>query len=167
MQTTMIDASTIRALHPALLRYAQGRVNRADLAEDLVQETWTAAVHGHGAFAGRSTLKTWLVSILRRKIADVHRRKRPQVTFDEEHVLPIPVTPRERLDDHAALGLLRDELERLPDNERAAVRLVDIQLMERAAAADALGVERGHLRVLLHRGRARLKDALLAADHAP
>ncbi|HJL29541.1 MAG TPA: sigma-70 family RNA polymerase sigma factor, partial [Polyangiaceae bacterium LLY-WYZ-15_(1-7)] len=92
-----LDAATIRELEPSLLRYARQRVGKDELARDLVQETWVAAMKGISSFAGRSSLKTWLVSILRRKIVDMHRRSRPQVSFEEHHTPPFE-SPRERLD---------------------------------------------------------------------
>ena len=57
-----------------LFRYALQRVRRRDTAEELVQETFLAALRGRGEFAGQSSERTWLVGILRHKIAD-HIRK--------------------------------------------------------------------------------------------
>ncbi|MCB9601313.1 MAG: sigma-70 family RNA polymerase sigma factor [Sandaracinus sp.] len=113
MTTATLDAATIREMEPTLLRYARLRVGREDVARDLVQETWVAAFGGLSSFAGRSSLKTWLVSILRRKIVDMHRRSRPQVMFEEHHTPPAD-TRRERLDDEAAMDLVQSELEALP-----------------------------------------------------
>lgn len=154
-----LDAETIREMEPALLRYARHRVGREDVARDLVQETWVAAFGGISSFAGRSSLKTWLVSILRRKIVDMHRRSRPQVSFEEHHTPPSDLR-RERLDDEAALELVHAELDALPRREREAVELVDVHGVDRDEAADRMGVSRGALRVMLHRGRARLRAKL-------
>jgi RNA polymerase sigma-70 factor (ECF subfamily) len=161
--TATLDAATIREMEPTLLRYARLRVGRDDVARDLVQETWVAAFGGISSFAGRSSLKTWLVSILRRKIVDMHRRSRPQVMFEEHHTPPTDAR-RERLDDEAAMDLVQAELEALPRRERQAVELVDVQGVDRDEAADRMGVSRGALRVMLHRGRARLKSKLEDAE---
>lgn len=163
MTTATLDAATIREMEPTLLRYARLRVGRDDVARDLVQETWVAAFGGISNFAGRSSLKTWLVSILRRKIVDMHRRSRPQVMFEEHHTPPVDAR-RERLDDEAAMDLVQAELEALPRRERQAVELVDVQGVDRDEAAERMGVSRGALRVMLHRGRARLKDKLESAE---
>ncbi|MDZ4655952.1 MAG: sigma-70 family RNA polymerase sigma factor [Bythopirellula sp.] len=56
-----------------LLRFACSRVSDAELAEDLVQETFLAAFRHRQKFAGDSSFSTWLVAILRRKIADHYR----------------------------------------------------------------------------------------------
>lgn len=58
----------------ALYRYARLRVGRRELAEDLVQETFLAALQSRGRFRGGATVRTWLISILRRKIVDHYRR---------------------------------------------------------------------------------------------
>ena len=53
-----------------LYRYALMRVRDASLAEDLVQETFLAALRARDNFSGKSTEKTWLVGILKHKIVD-------------------------------------------------------------------------------------------------
>ncbi|MEM9067364.1 MAG: sigma-70 family RNA polymerase sigma factor [Myxococcota bacterium] len=161
--TMSLTEATVRELEPGLIRYARQRVGKDELARDLVQETWLAAYKGIGSFAGRSSLKTWLVSILRRKIVDHHRRKRPTTMFEEHHTPPM-AAPRERLDDQAAIELVEKTLPSLPRRERQAVTLVDVHGVDRDDAADQMGVSRGALRVMLHRGRSRIKKQLEASD---
>ncbi len=57
-----------------MYRFAVARTGDTHQAEDLVQETLLAAIRAHSDFDGRSSIRTWLVGILRRKIAD-HFRK--------------------------------------------------------------------------------------------
>ncbi len=68
-----------------LLSYALSRMRDRDIAEDLVQETFLVAWKTKNQFAGRSRFSTWLVSILRHKIADHFRREGARTTysFDE------------------------------------------------------------------------------------
>ena len=58
-----------------LYRFAFSRVKDASVAEDLVQETFLAALKSRANFQGRSSAKTWLIAILKHKIVD-HIRKR-------------------------------------------------------------------------------------------
>lgn len=167
MSTATLDTATIRSLEPSLLRYAQRKVGREDVARDLVQETWIAALGSIDTFAGRSKLRTWLVSILRRKIVDMHRKNRPQVQFAEHHLPPELAAPRERLDDAAAMEVIAAELDNLPPREREAVRLADVQGLDRDEAAERMGITRNNLRVLLHRGRSRLRKKLEKAEIRP
>ncbi|HKK02115.1 MAG TPA: sigma-70 family RNA polymerase sigma factor, partial [Desulfuromonadales bacterium] len=67
-----------------LYRFAMSRVGDVQLAEDLVQETFLAALKTSSSFAGRSSERTWLVSILKRKIIDHYRQSWRMVDFPEE-----------------------------------------------------------------------------------
>ncbi len=58
-----------------LYRYALARVRRSDLAEDMVQETFLAALKSMDRFQGRSKERTWLTGILRHKILDFYRSR--------------------------------------------------------------------------------------------
>src|SRR5580704_4955588 len=58
-----------------LYSYAITRINDEDLAKDLVQETFLAALERLGKFEGRSTERTWLTAILKYKVIDVYRKK--------------------------------------------------------------------------------------------
>ena len=158
-----LDEATIRRLEPTLVGYARKRVGDVDVARDLVQETWIAALRSVDTFAGRSSLRTWLVSILRRKIVDRYRRERPSVAFLEErhgdHMVP---RFDQRLDDDSAVGHVELALGGLRDKEREAVTLVDLMDIERDEAAERMDVTRNHLRVLLHRARLKLRAAVEA-----
>jgi RNA polymerase sigma-70 factor (ECF subfamily) len=65
-----------------LFRYAMHRMAGAAAAEDVVQDTFLAALESRGNFDGRSSFRTWLTSILRHKIADRLREARPEVGED-------------------------------------------------------------------------------------
>lgn len=65
----------VEAHGDVLWRYAVVRVRSAETAEDLIQETLVAALEAAPAFRAECTERTWLVSILRRKIADHERRE--------------------------------------------------------------------------------------------
>ena len=64
----------IESQRPYLMRYAMAQLRDPLLAEEAVQEALLAAVEGLASFRGHSTLRTWLTSILRFKIADQQRR---------------------------------------------------------------------------------------------
>ena len=72
-----------------LVRYALSQLRDPSLAEEAVQEALLAALEGIGKFDGRSTLRTWLTSILRFKVIDIQRRQaadRANVDIDEERL---------------------------------------------------------------------------------
>jgi RNA polymerase sigma-70 factor (ECF subfamily) len=79
----------IEGHRPYLVRYALSQLRDQVLAEEAVQETLLAALEGIGKFDGRSTLRTWLTSILRFKVIDIQRRQvadRARVDIDEERL---------------------------------------------------------------------------------
>ena len=57
----------------SLFRYALSRIRNREVAEDLVQETFLAALQSYDQFQGKSTVLTWLTGILRHKVVD-HQR---------------------------------------------------------------------------------------------
>jgi len=72
-----------------LVRYALSQLRDPSLAEEAVQEALLAALEGIGKFDGRSTLRTWLTSILRFKVIDIQRRQvadRAHVDIDAERL---------------------------------------------------------------------------------
>ena len=69
------DAERLAALRPDLVRFARLQLRDAAAAEDAVQECLLAALGNPGAFASRSSLKTWVFGILRHKIVDLIRQR--------------------------------------------------------------------------------------------
>ena len=68
-----------------LYSFAYNRVNDEEAAKDLVQETFLSALKARDGFKGEASEKTWLVSILKRKIIDLYRKNaaHPQQSFEE------------------------------------------------------------------------------------
>lgn len=158
----VITPSTIQELSPGLFAFAYRAVRQREEAEDLVQDTWISALRTVPSFEGRSSLRTWLVSILRRRIADRFRRERSAEVLEEERFAVEGRAPEQRLGDLEAANIASAAMAELTELERRAVLLCDVQDMDRDEASEALGVTRGHLRVLLHRGRHKLEAALRA-----
>jgi len=61
-----------------LFSYTISRITKREVAEDLVQETFFIALKGKDSFLGNASEKTWLISILKRKIIDHYRKKSTQ-----------------------------------------------------------------------------------------
>jgi RNA polymerase sigma-70 factor (ECF subfamily) len=158
----LITSSTIQELSPGLFAFAYRAVRQREEAEDLVQDTWISALRTVPSFEGRSSLRTWLVSILRRRIADRFRRDRPTEPFEEDKVSAYADATEDKLAAYEAASIASRAMGDLTDLERTAVTLVDVQDLERDEASERMGVTRGHLRVLLHRGRHKLETALEA-----
>lgn len=166
MPPAAISDEELRRLEPALLAYARRAVRSAELARDLVQETFLAAVQDKARFDGRSQLRTWLIGILSHKVMDTFRRaarERARASDEEPDDLTSPssaASPERTLARREAIRALETALGDLPELERVAVLMVDVEQVDHPVACNALDVSATHLRVLLHRGRHRLRKRL-------
>ncbi|HEU5247224.1 MAG TPA: sigma-70 family RNA polymerase sigma factor, partial [Candidatus Udaeobacter sp.] len=70
-----------------LYRFALMRVRKPEVAEDLVQETFLAAVRGYEKFGGRSSERSWLVGVLKNKIVDHFRKLGRETSFTDMEFL--------------------------------------------------------------------------------
>ena len=174
----------------SLLRLAVTFVQDASVAEEVVQETWMAVVTGIGRFEGRSSVKTWLFKILTNKAKTRALREKRTIPFsafddrdqgDEPAVdaarflpashpqwpghwatppQPWSMGPEGTALDHETLAVLRGALEDLPRTQRVVVALRDVHGWPAADVCAALDLSEANQRVLLHRGRSRLRAVL-------
>lgn len=157
------------AVRPALLAYARRAVHNDALAEDLVHETITSAMDHERAGAESVASRPWLTAMLAQKIADHARaHRRADAPFEEESLVDLSaaaadVTPETHAARAQALTALASALATLPQLERLAVLSVDVEGLAHDEVSVALGVSATHLRVLLHRGRHKLRKAI---EHA-
>jgi RNA polymerase sigma-70 factor (ECF subfamily) len=161
-----------------LLRLAEVTVGSRAVAQEVTQDTWLAVVRGVDRFEGRSSFKTWLFHILlnraRSAASKEQRAGRPQdlpdERFDANGAWAEPPEPwADRADDRLVAAELATKvkalLPQLPDAQRQVVLLRDVEGLPAAEVCRLLDVNDGHQRVLLHRGRARLR-ALLTEEVA-
>lgn len=163
-----IPDAELAALEPVLYRFALRATRDVELSRDLTQEALLAAVAQRAEFAGRSSLRTWVVGILSHKVLD-HFRRRAVRAVGEGDDAELLATPSEHdvervVAARQTLAAVEVALTRLPDLERLALLLVDVEGAERDDCCNALGVSATHLRVLLHRGRNRLRRMLEHED---
>ena len=167
----------------ALFRYALLRLRDRGLAEDMVQETLIAALRARAQFSGKSTERTWLIGILKHKLADHWRKQAREVPLETPAPTQDPDDLLERLfdasnrdhwrvepspwsDPHAALQnrqfwhVLSDCLAGLPPAQAQAFSLCEIDGLEGAEACKVLAVAPTNLWVMLHRARLRLRQCL-------
>ncbi len=156
----VITDAVITRLQPALLRAAMRMVQHRETAEDVVQETWISALHSVHAYEGRASLTTWLIAILRRRVFDLRRGAGPrtQPLEDEEHAVDLRLT--ERVDARARVAQVSRALPSLSERERTALVLCDLRYVPRSEVAAQLRVSPEYVRVLLHRARGRMREAV-------
>ena len=160
-----LDEEEARALTVSLQKAARRLVGAAG-AEDLVQDTLLAVHEALGTFEGRCSLRTFAIGILSRKAIDSYRRNRRWESVDlDDHndprlLEPGPASPEADATSRQALTVLERALSGLPERERMAVALCDVEGLDREEVCNTLGVSATHLRVLLHRARHTLRKAL-------
>ncbi len=153
----------LRELEPVLYRFALRACRDPELSRDLTQEAMMSAVAQAPTFAGRSSLRTWVIGILSHKVIDHFRRRstHPLEGGDEGLLATASSQDLERVvAARQELKAVDRALKELPELERLALMMVDVEGVEREDVCNALGVEATHLRVLLHRGRNRLRRML-------
>lgn len=176
-----------RRKYGLMKRIARGFVASDAVAEEIVQETWLAVVNGVDRFESRSSLDTWISSILvnqARKHGVRERRSTPFCClgsragdgpsvdpdqFEKEgdawpgHWATGPRpwhSPERRLLSLEAREHLKHALGQLPERQRLVVGLRDVEGHSAEEVCSLLDLSEENQRVLLHRGRSRLRASL-------
>jgi RNA polymerase sigma-70 factor, ECF subfamily len=159
-----------------MFRLACSMVQSQQVAEESVQDAWLGVVRGIDRFEGRSSFKTWLFRILVNRVRSAGSREPPDPSietiqavdptrFDAEGQWADPVdhwseASEDRLDAATWVPILKAALDTLPARQRQVVLLRDVEGLSNDEACAVLGISVGNQRILLHRGRARLREIL-------
>ena len=169
----MNDATDIwREVHQGLRAFIAKRVADEAAAEDLLQEVFVRMQRGLGGLKKESRLVSWIYQIARHAIIDYYRARGRQperpvgLAGDLEtfHPASLPVDSSEesgQLRTELA-GCLRPMIERLSDDYRQAVTLVDLEGLAQHKAAARLGLSVSGMKSRVQRGRRQLRDMLEA-----
>lgn len=174
--------------HGGLMRAARVYVRSYAAAEEVVQDTWAGALRNLPGFAGRSSLRTWLHRIMANQAIDYVRREGRSLPFcvidaresaTGRRIDPLSellatqtaapwsaqlggAQPEARLLGAEQRSEIAAAIAVLPPRQRLVIALRDVEGCSAAEAAQALGISTDNQRVLLHRARATVRDALLA-----
>jgi RNA polymerase sigma-70 factor, ECF subfamily len=155
------------SLAPTVARWAARLGGPGTEVEDVVQEVFMIAHGARAQFRGDSKPSTWLFGITRNVVRARRRRERlrrllPFGAPPERTDVPTGPTPAEELERREAGRVLYTALEALPDKQRTAFVLYELEGLAGAEIAELLGINHSTLRVLLFRARARIEDRLRA-----
>ncbi len=183
-------STLIEHYHGRLLRLAQTFVSNQAVAEEVVQDTWMAVLEGIHRFEGRSSLKTWIFQILKNLAKTKGKREHRYVPFsdvasstDQEEVgtmeperfhtsghltghWAIPPTtwdentPERLLVSKESLAQIEQAIQTLPPNQRQVIILHDIEGSDSEEVCQILNITSTNQRVLLHRARSKVRQAL-------
>jgi RNA polymerase sigma-70 factor, ECF subfamily len=167
--------SLVERYHEPMLRLAVSFVPSRAVAEEVVQDTWLALLRGLDGFEGRASLKTWLFRILVNRARTTGTRENRSIPVAD----PEPAVDPSRFDasggwadppEHwieAAEGRMeagkladriRIRMDELPARQREVVILRDVEEMSSEEVCSVLAISEVNQRVLLHRGRSRLRQ---------
>jgi len=139
------------------------------VAQEVVQETWTAVVRNIHAFNGRSSLKTWIFRILINAVNAQVKRERRSVPLSAtaENVVDLAQARRaaalpadEQVVWKETLGHVRVAIESLSAMQRDVITLRDVHGWSADEVCRHLGLSVGNQRVLLYRARAHVRRRL-------
>lgn len=165
-------AELVRTYHPGLVRLAATFVPSPAMAEEVAQETWVGVVRGIGRFEGRSSLKTWIYTILvnRARTAGAREPRTVSLSAGDDPLegrftggsWAEPVTAwdegiEDRLDAPELAERVRAAMASLPEVQRQVVTLRDVEGLSSGEVCELLGLTEGNQRVLLHRARTKLR----------
>jgi RNA polymerase sigma-70 factor (ECF subfamily) len=164
-----------------LMRVARLQLRDSALAEDVVQDTLTAALTAQQGFTGKSSVKTWLTGILKHKIVDAIRRKQREPvavsSLDEEADLEdfeglfkdsgawqAPPAdwgdPEQALSRRQFFDIMELCLEKLPPNTARVFMMREVMELESEEICKELAITANNLWVILYRARMSLRECL-------
>lgn len=176
--------------HNSLIRVARMYVGSEAVAEEVVQEAWVGVLKGLDRFEGRCTLKTWIFQIMINQAKTRGERESRMIPFSamfdaqtdpgEPAVDPSQftendpewpggwvsqprkwgTTPEQSLLSREFRAVLEAAIETLPASQKEVITLRDVQGWTSDEVCNALGVSESNQRVLLHRARSKVRQAL-------
>lgn len=185
-EPTSLDAAFIASVRNDMLAFARQQLSGDDEAEDAVQEALAGALKNAANFRGEAALKTWIIAILKNKIADILRQRlrRPlnassMMQDDEAGNLP-PLfdergvwrdasrpsrweNPEAELHGDQFLTIFDACLNRLPAKQGRVFMMREIVELETHEICAELGLSLSNVHVILHRARLGLRACL--EDH--
>ena len=179
-----ISAQALIAIRSDMMRFAKLQLGNRETAEDMVQDAIEAALRNLSSFSGKSSLKTWVFTILKNRIIDHFRQSKRTVTFSslvgggedwQESVETLfndrgrwrdefrPVTwpsPEESVQSQQFWAAFETCLEVLPANTSRVFMMREFLGLESEEICTQLKLSTTNLHVILHRARMKLRVCL-------
>ena len=160
-----------------LFNYTISRVNDREIAKDLVQDTFFAGLNSMKYFKGEASERTWLISILKRKIIDYYRKinsnkgkaeVRMSYNTDENEGEWLEERVADSYGKNAEENLINSELEdaiynclsKLPEKQATVFKMKTILGHETEAICNELNITPSNLWVIIHRARVTMAECM-------
>jgi RNA polymerase sigma-70 factor (ECF subfamily) len=161
-----------------MYNYAITRVNNHELSKDLVQETFFSSLKAMKNFQGKASERTWLISILKRKIIDHYRkinskkgRAEVKMNFYDEGDKKgkwieerVPTSwgndAEKNIENEELKNAIEQCIDRLPEKYRLVFLLKTVQNFQTEEICNELDITSSNLWVIIHRARVQLRECL-------
>lgn len=161
-----------------LFNYTITRVNDREIAQDLVQDTFLAGLKSMKNFKGEASERTWLISILKRKIIDYYRKinsnkgkaevrmaynsdAETEGDWLEERVAdPFDKTAEDTLENTELGAAIHDCIGKLPKKQATVFKMKTLLGYETEAICNELDITASNLWVIIHRARTAMADCM-------
>tara|TARA_R110000868_G_scaffold56488_12_gene174848 strand:+ start:235 stop:789 length:555 start_codon:yes stop_codon:yes gene_type:complete len=161
-----------------LFNYTISRVNDRVIAQDLVQDTFLAGLKSMKNFKGEASERTWLISILKRKIIDYYRKinsnkgkaevrimynsdtKTEGDWLEEQVADPFDKTAEDTLQNDELGEAIYNCLSKLPKKQAEVFRMKTIEGYETEVICNELNITASNLWVIIHRARTAMAACL-------
>lgn len=160
-----------------LFNYTISRVSDREISKDLVQDTFFAALKSMKNFKGEASERTWLISILKRKIIDHYRKtnsKKGQAEIrmthnsneeegdwlEERIADPYDKTAQDTLENDELGRAIYSCLEKLPEKQALIFKMKTIQGIETDMICNELNITASNLWVIVHKARTAMAECM-------
>lgn len=161
-----------------LFNYAVGRISDAEVAKDLVQETFFAGLKSAKNYKGTAAERTWLIAILKRKVIDHYRKTNSKKGkaevrmsynsnsdsegdwLEEQIADPNSILENDGLENEELGMAIHECLSKLPKKQSLVFSMKTIQRMDTEDICKELGINPSNLWVMIHRARTGLMGCL-------
>lgn len=161
-----------------LFHYTISRVNDRVMAQDLVSETFLAGLKSMSNFKGEASERTWLISILKRKIIDYYRKinsnkgkAEVRMTYNNESEVegdwleervadPFDQTAEDKLENSELGDAIHECLGKLPQKQANVFKMKTILGYDTETICNDLNITPSNLWVIIHRARTALADCM-------
>lgn len=142
-------------------RYIRSQTPNDTAAEDITAHVFFKALASAASFRGQGSYKSWIFRIARNTVSSWRGSERRSVTVEEmpESIDPVPCPAAQAISQERR-GLVWKAIADLSPAQREVVALHYIEDMSTEEVAAITGRSRGAVRILLHRGRSKLRSAL-------
>ncbi|HZW63965.1 MAG TPA: sigma-70 family RNA polymerase sigma factor [Flavobacteriaceae bacterium] len=159
-----------------LFNYTFSRINDREVAKDIIQDTFFAGLKSMKNFKGEASERTWLISILKRKIIDHYRKMNStkgkaevKISFPEEEegdwleervADSFDKTAEDTIENKELGDTIMECLSKLPEKQATAFKMKTIDGLDTETICNELNITASNLWVIVHRARQTMMECL-------